>query len=79
MQDIPLSITYNGSKLTGLAVPLVRSNYEQPDAFDIIINKAFMGTLRVNSEDGRMDTAQDPVLVKIITDYLRGWYEPSTR
>ena len=79
MQDIPLTITYNGNKLTGFAVPLVRSNYERPDAFDIIINKAFLGTLRVNSEDGKMDTAQDPILVKMIADYLRGWYEPVTR
>ncbi len=76
MQNIPLKLNYDGSELTGFAVPLIRSNYDKPEAFDIIINKAFLGTLRITSDDGRMDTAQDPILVKIITDYLRNWYQP---
>lgn len=74
MQDIPLTIDHKGRHLTGIAVPLGRSALDQPTSFDIIIDKAFLGTLRWHADQWRMDTHQDPQLVDKIGKYILAWY-----
>ena len=64
--------------MKGFAVPLINSNGEKPEAFDIIIDKAFMGTLRLKGGSWKMDSLQDPDLVQLIANTLTDWYQPAT-
>ena len=75
MQDVPLTIDFRGRQLHGFAVPLVRSTQERPAAFDIIMDKVFLGTLRLKEAGWKMDTEQDPDLVEVIGRYILAWYE----
>ena len=77
MQDIPLTISFRGREMKGFAVPLVNSISDKPAAFDIIIDKAFMGTLRLQGGSWKMDTLQDPDLVQLIASTLTEWYQPA--
>ena len=74
MQDIPLTIDFKGRHMKGIAVPLGRSALDQPPSFDIIIDKAFMGTLRWNAQGWKMDAHHDPQLVDKIGKYILDWY-----
>jgi hypothetical protein len=74
MQDVPLTIEFRGKQMTGFAVPLLRSSQEKPLAFDIIIDKAFMGTLRLDAEGWRMDMHQDKELIDRIGNSIQAWY-----
>lgn len=74
MQDIPLDFSYKGKQMVGIAVPLGRSSEEKPAAYDIIIDKAFLGTLRCNSREWKLDTDQDPQLVEKICGHIQAWY-----
>ena len=47
---------------------------DQPNSYDIIIEKAFLGTLRWNDKGWKMDTYQDPKLVEKIGKYILAWY-----
>ncbi|HWJ92560.1 MAG TPA: hypothetical protein VNR87_15690 [Flavisolibacter sp.] len=76
MQDVPLTIDFKGRQLTGFAVPLLRSAQEKPTAFDIIIDKAFLGTLRLDPGGWRMDMHQDKELIQVIGNYILAWYNP---
>jgi hypothetical protein len=79
MQDVPLTIEFRGKQMTGFAVPLLRSSHEKPAAFDIIIDKAFLGTLRLGAEGWRMDMHQDKELIERIGNYIIAWYsKPET-
>jgi len=75
MQDVPLMIDYKGKQMTGFAVPLANSIQERPTVFDIIIDKAFLGTLRKNAQGWKMDKEQDPHLIELIGRYISAWYE----
>jgi hypothetical protein len=75
MQDVPLAIEFKGKRLKGFAVPLGNSPQGRPTAFDIIIDKAFLGTLRLNGQGWRMDTQQDPQLIETLGTYILSWYE----
>ncbi|HEX6334186.1 MAG TPA: hypothetical protein VFZ78_08155 [Flavisolibacter sp.] len=74
MNDVPLSFDYNGKHITGVAVPL-NEEKEIPTAFDLIIDKAFLGTLRCNPKGWMIDTEQDPQLIQVIGRYIHAWYE----
>jgi hypothetical protein len=74
MQDVPLTIEFKGKELKGFAVPLLRSSQEKPTAFDIIIDKAFLGTLRLDKDGWRMDMHQDKELIDRIGNYIIAWY-----
>ena len=74
MQDVPLMIDYKGKQMTGFAVPLANTIQEKPTTFDIIIDKAFLGTLRLNGQGWKMDKEHDPTLVDMIGRYITAWY-----
>jgi hypothetical protein len=74
MQDVPLTIEFRGKQMTGFAVPLLRSSQEKPAAFDIIIDKAFLGTLRLDENGWCMDMHQDKELIDRIGNYIQAWY-----
>ena len=74
MQDVPLMIDYKGKQMTGFAVPLANSIQERPTVFDIIIDKAFLGTLRMNAQGWKMDKEKDPHLIELIGRYISAWY-----
>ena len=74
MQDVPLSLEYNGKQLKGFAVPLTRSAQQVPTTFDIIVDKAFLGTLRCDAQGWKMDTAQDPRLISALGRCILSWY-----
>ncbi len=74
MQDIPLSINYKGKLLTGFAVPLGKLTFDESTAFDIIINKAFLGTLRWNENGWKMDSFQEAGLIEKIGTFIWAWY-----
>src|SRR3982751_6648973 len=76
MQDVPLSFFLHGEQLNGLAVPLWRYSNEKPRAFDIILNKAFLGTLRLGPQGWKMDTQQDAGLIEILGRLMQEWYGP---
>lgn len=77
MQDVPLTIRYREKEMKGFAVPLIKSTGERPAVFDIIIDKAFLGSLHFNGKEWYMDTEQDRELVQLIGQYLTEWYDPS--
>ena len=74
MQDVPLSIDYNGKQMKGFAVPLAQHAQQVPTTFDIIVDKAFLGTLRCDAHGWTMDTAQDPKLVSALGRCILSWY-----
>lgn len=74
MQDIPLSFDYKGKLWKGFAVPLGRLAINEPTSFDIIIEKAFLGTLRWSSMGWKMDAPQDQQFVEKIGKFIMAWY-----
>jgi hypothetical protein len=74
MQDVPLLLDFNGKQLKGFAVPLSRTAQQVPTTFDIIVDKAFLGTLRCDAQGWKMDTAQDPKLVSALGRCILSWY-----
>jgi hypothetical protein len=78
MQDVPLTIEFKGRQFIGFAVPLGNSMQKRPTAFDIIIDKAFLGTLRQTEQGWKMDTEQDPEFLEILGKYILGWYAPGS-
>lgn len=74
MQDVPLFLEFNGKQMKGFAVPLSRTSQQVPTTFDIIVDKAFLGTLRCDAQGWKMDTAQDPRLVSALGRCILSWY-----
>ena len=78
MEDVPIAIVYKGKKLKGFAVPLARFAQDYPSSFDIIIDKAFLGTLRHSQEGWTMDTNQEAGLVEALAHCVMAWYGSET-
>ncbi|MFL5738842.1 MAG: hypothetical protein ACJ75B_01385 [Flavisolibacter sp.] len=78
MEDVPIAIVYKGKKLNGFAVPLARSEQDYPSSFDIIVDKAFLGTLRHSQGGWTMDTNQESELVEALGHCVMAWYDSET-
>ena len=78
MQDVPIILDYQGKQFLGFAVPLPRNFEAVPTAFDIIIDKAFLGTLRRSRDSWSMDPEMAGGLVPALGQYIDEWYDQSS-